>query len=244
MPRLVLLAAAIVVAIATLDGSPAAAGDHKPPNTAIATGAVTVELSMVAVTTLAFTTPAFTKEGPWLVLSGLGTPIIGSLAGYAAYRHQLDPRPALAIHGAGWVGLDLFMLGTLIDGRDLRTRLEIGPTAITLGALGVVAGGLLGALEVDTSDEADVFLAAAPAGFVIGGLGLGGMLVLIGGLDGDKAGSQFATGAVVGMSLGLGVAGYLAVTGERTIVTSGAKALVPSIQPGSDRLVVALAGTF
>ena len=182
MPRLVLPAAAIVVAIVTLDGSPAAAGDHKPPSTAIATGAVTMELGMVAVTAVAFTTPAFTKDGPWLILSGLGTPIVGGLAGYGAYRHQLDPRPALAIHGAGWAGLDLFILGTFIDGRDQRHRVAIGPTAFTLGAIGVVGGGLLGALAVDTSDEADVFLAAAPAGFVIGGLGLGGMLVLIGGL--------------------------------------------------------------
>lgn len=241
MPRLALVAAALAAGLVTLAARPAAADDKL--SAPLAYGALTVELSMTAVTALAFTTPAFT-DGPLLAVVGIGTPVLGGGAGYLAYRYDLDPRPVFAIHGAGWAGLDLFMLGALVDGRDQRSGLEIGPAAVTLGAIGVVAGGILGATQVDTADETTAFLAGAPAGFVVGGIGLGGLLVLIGGIDGDKAAGQFATGAVAGMTIGLGVSSYLAITGKRRTLRRATAGLVPSVQPGRDRLMVSLAGPF
>ena len=153
------------------------------------------------------------NQGPALMLNF--TPLLlGPAAGLGAHYGNLDARPALALHGAGWMGLNGFLIGALIDGRARPSGLRVGGFAWTLGAIGAIAGGVIGATAVDGDREDDVFLGAPPAGFAVGGLVLGGLLVIIGGIDGDAAPGQFATGAVLGMTIGLGVSTYFAYRGS------------------------------
>lgn len=152
------------------------------------------------------------SKGPALALNF--TPmVLGAGAAVGAHYGDFDHRPALALHGAGWFGVEGFLIGALIDGRDKGWSLRAGRWAWTLGAIGAVGGGVIGATAVDGKSENALFLGAAPVGFAAGGLFLGGLLVLIGQIDGDDAPGQFATGALVGMTLGLGVSTFLAYRG-------------------------------
>jgi hypothetical protein len=235
MPRLLTIAVLLLSSVST-----AAAERSEKTENALVWGGTALELSMAGVFALNFGTKLVPNHGPGMIINF--TPmVIGPAVGFGA-RHT-DPTPALAIHGASWVGLNLFMLGTLIDGRDDRHRMKIGPAAITLGAAGALAGGYLGAARVDRGDETSVFMLAPAAGFAAGGIAIGGMLVLIGGIDGDKAPSQFATGAVAGLTIGLAAATYVALRSDNT--TDSTLALpTPTISPSHERILVSLGGSF
>ncbi len=222
--------------------SPAAA---ETPDGAIAWGGTALELSMAGVFYLNFGTDLVPNHGPGMIVNF--TPIVIAPAiGWA--QRNADPTPALVVHGAAWYGLDAFLIGTLIDGRADRDRMRIGTTALALGAVGTVAGGLVAAREVDRGDETSAFMAAAPLGFAAGGLVLGGLYVLIGGIDGDKAPSQFATGAAAGLALGLAASTVYCVTHEPGDAGSGAaqaaSKLSPRVEPGPQRVMFSVGGSF
>jgi hypothetical protein len=168
--------------------------------------------------------------------------LLAPAAAYGAFRAKLDPRPTMALHGALWFGADLFLLGALIDGRERAWQLRRGTVAWTLGGIGVLAGGLAGAVAIRDDDALLAWMIGPPIGFAAGGLVLGGVLVLAGGADGDDALGQFATGAIVGTTLGLGVAGVLAYSDHRA--TRRLARFVPHVTPGSDRVVVSFGGTW
>lgn len=169
--------------------------------------------------------------------------VLAPAAAYGAFRARLDPRPTMALHGALWLGADLFLLGALIDGRERAWQLRGGAVAWTLGGLGAVAGGLAGATVIRDDNALLAWMIGPPIGFAAGGLVLGGALVLAGGADGDDAIGQFATGAIVGTALGLGVAGVLAYSGHRDATRRLAR-FVPHVTPGSDRVVLSFGGTW
>lgn len=226
-----------VATVLAATGGADAAPSEKNEN-AIVWGGTALELSMAGVFALNFGTDLVPNHGPGMIINF--TPmVIAPAVGFGA-RHT-DPTPALAVHGASWLGLDMFMLGTLIDGRADRHRMKIGTAALTMGAVGAIAGGILGATRVDRGDETSLFMGAPPLGFAAGGLALGGLLVLIGGIDGDKAPSQFATGAVAGMTLGLGAAAYYS---WRDRSPTGTAELAPRIAPSKDQIVFSLGGNF
>lgn len=173
---------------------------------------VTAELGMAGVFAANFNN-LWPNHGPALMLNM--TPIVlGVGAGLGAHHADLPAEPALAVHGAGWFGIAGFLGGALIDGRAESWGLRVGTMAWTLGAIGAIGGGVLGATVVDDSTQRALWLGAAPVGFVGGGLVLGGLLVILGGVDGDSASGQFATGALVGTALGLGVSTYFALRGS------------------------------
>lgn len=195
-----------LVLVLTLAASRPVVADE--PSAAASYGVTTVELTLAGVFALNFGT----KQRIPVALN-LSPLVLAPLAAYGADRAELDPTPALAIHGAGWLGLDLFLIGALLDGRDKRWGLRAGKFAWTLGALGTLAGGVVGATAIDGSDESGLWLAAPPAGFIAGGVLIGGILVLAGGVDGDDAPGQFATGAIAGLTIGLTVATVLGYRG-------------------------------
>lgn len=199
------LAAAVLAVLAAASSARA----DQPPSAAMAWGVTTGELATAGIFYLNFGTNTIPNGGPGFAFNF--TPMVLA-PGVAYLARDADPRPALAIHGAGWLGLDLFLAGTLIDGRAETQRMKIGPVSLTLGAAGALVGGYYAYTHVDTRRDAGVALLAPGAGFAAGGLFLGGIYVLAAGLDGDKASSQFATGAIAGLSLGLGVAAYVAHT--------------------------------
>ncbi len=201
--------AAVSLSLSLLLGSRvASAGNDEPIGYAV----VAAELGTAGVFAANFNN-VWPNHGPALMLNM--TPILlGVGAGLGSHYADLPAEPALAVHGAGWFGIAGFLGGALIDGRAESWGLRAGPMAWTLGALGAIGGGVLGATAVDGSSQRGYWLAAAPAGFVGGGLVLGGLLVILGGVDGDTASGQFATGALVGTALGLGVSTYFALHGS------------------------------
>jgi hypothetical protein len=234
--RRTLAALALIAALA----GPAAAEDKR--SGWMVWGATGLEVGCVGVFAIAFGTNAYASS--WVATPLALAPFaLGAGTAYLAHRADLGPTGPIVAHGAAWTGLDLFMLGTLIDGRNDRYRMKIGPTSIALGIAGTLGGGYL-ASRSRTGTADSVWLGAAPGGFIAGGLALGGLLVLAGGLDGDKASSQFATGAVAGLSIGLGAAIYYTMT-QQGPRASGTQALrMPSIEIVAERTVISYGGAF
>ncbi|MBE7450987.1 MAG: hypothetical protein HS111_19470 [Kofleriaceae bacterium] len=59
--------------------------------------------------------------------------------------------------------------------------------------------------------------------------------------------SQFATGATIGLTLGLGAATYLALRddgGDGGALAHTARLPAPRLEPGRDRFVVSVGGSF
>lgn len=225
-----------VVLASLVASSPAAAGDddYHPAAYAVTVG----ELATAGVFLLNFGT-SFPNQGPALVVN-FAPLLLAPGAGLGAHFLDLDPRPALAIHGATWLGFDLFLLGALIDGRDKVFGLRAGTFAWSLGALGAVAGGVIGATAIDDRDKAAWWLAAPGTGFLLGGLVIGGGLVLASGLDGDQAAGRLALGAATGLGIGLGVATYLAYRGDDAASLRAA----PLVDPTTRRFLVSFGGSF
>lgn len=240
MSRLAAVAVTVIASTTALAAAvaPAAAETAGKHESAIAWGGTALELSTAGVFLLNFGTDLVPNHGPGMIINF--TPmVIGPAVGYGA--RNADPTPALAVHGGGWLGLDLFLVGTLIDGRADRHRMKVGTAALTLGAVGALAGGYLAATRIDPGSETSLFMGAPPLGFAAGGVFLGGLYVLIGGIDGDKAASQFATGAVAGLTLGLGAATIYAMKDRRD---PGVAALAPRIEPSRDQIVFSVGGAF
>lgn len=61
-------------------------------------------------------------------------------------KFHISPRPAHAFHGALWGGGIGLIFGTLRDNSPATSDLRLGSSATTLGILGALAGGTLGAL--------------------------------------------------------------------------------------------------
>jgi|GEM_PF-5894487 len=202
------VAALIGLGVVLLTATPVRADEPYAP---AAYGVTVLELGMAGVFAANFNN-VWPSHGPALALNF--TPmVLGAGAGIGAHYADLDARPALAVHGAGWFGIEGFLIGALIDGSDKSWGLRAGRWAWTLGAIGAIGGGVIGATAIDGNSESVAWLGAAPGGFVAGGFFLGGLLVLIGGVDGDHASGQFATGALVGLTLGLGASTFLAYRG-------------------------------
>jgi hypothetical protein len=230
---------AIAITAALTVAPPAARAEA--PSPALGWGVLTGELAIAGVFYGHFGANALPTRGPGMIVNF--TPmVLGGVGAYAGYALDLDPRPAFAVHGAGWMGLNLFLVGSLIDGRDRRWGVRAGPAAWTLGALGSIAGGVIGATAVDGRDESMYWMAAPGMGFMAGGLGLGGLLILIGGVEGDHAMGQLALGAACGFGVGLGVATYLAYRGVGD--TAPGSATPRTGDAGRGRFVLSWGGAF
>lgn len=247
MSRLTLPA---VIVIAALAAGPGAA-EARPVKGWEAYAGLTLEASLAGVFYINFSDVAdHVGDGVRIPLGIVGMFALPVGAGFAAHRLDLDPRPALAIHGAAWYGLDGFMLGSLIDGRDQAWGLRVGKTAWTLAAIGAVGGAIVGARHVDNDDEATMWFAGPTAGFAAGGLVLGTVLVFAGGLDGDDAPGQFVTGATIGLTVGLGAATALAIRGMGDASPGRRKQVArllryaPRVAAGPHGAVLAVGGTF
>ena len=123
-----------------------------------------------------------------------------------------------------------------------------GGAAWTLGGLGAVAGAVLGARH--GASDATAWFAGPAAGFVAGGIGLGGLLVLIGGVDGDDAPGQFVTGATVGLAVGLGAATALALRASAATSSARSRQLatvaryLPRVAASPARVLLTVGGRF
>lgn len=208
--RRTLTAAAVTLALVAARPARADTPGDRDAWPALAWGLTTAELGTAGVAYLAFATRVPVGEGAGLAINF--TPIVlGAGAATVAGLAELSPRPAFAVHGAGWAGLDLFLLGGLVDGRHERDGFRAGRTAWLLGALGAGAGGVLGASQIDGDDARATWMAAPVGGFAAGGLVLGGVLALAA-RDSDKAPGRFALGATIGLSAGLAAATVVAFT--------------------------------
>lgn len=205
-------------------------------------GVASGEAASAGIIAIAFTTKA--AQGPGWAAYALAPEAVALGVGYLAYREDLPATVPMIVHGGAWLGLDLFMIGSLIDGRHESTRMRIGSGAVTLGLIGTIGGGVLAGLTSRTKDADAMWLAGPPVGFFVGGLMFGGMMFLFGKLDTTKAASQFAWGAVVGATVGLGGAIIYGAT-HRDAGTGAARiGAMPQIELEPKRLVVSFGGAF
>ncbi|MCP4447181.1 MAG: hypothetical protein GY811_17805 [Myxococcales bacterium] len=103
----------------------------------LAWGTLAGEASIAGVLALNFLVDDWPTDGPAFALNFAPMVLIPA-AGDPAHLTGLDPRPAYAMHGASMVGLNLFMVGSMIDGRNAKDGLRAGPVAVTLGAIGAM----------------------------------------------------------------------------------------------------------
>ena len=246
MSRAVVPALASLLAVAA---PRAAAAD--PPQPWLVYGGFTLEAAVAGTFYLNFSGVADELgEGTRLTVGTGGALLLPVGVGYLAHRLKLDPRPPIALEGAAAYGGLGFLVGVLVDGRDDAWGLRVGRTAWALGATGAVAGAVVGTLEVDGREEAAAWLGLPAAGFVVGGLGLGSILVLAGGLDGDHAMGQFTTGAVVGLGVGATAATVIAIRGYGDTAPGHRRQLallgrhLPGVDLSRERLEFTLAGRF
>lgn len=157
---------AVVGAVTCAVASVAHAEDDARPG--IAYGTAAAELAAGGVIAIHLSTDSSPGRGVGLALNfvplvaGVGGAILGETM-------DLDPRPALGMHGALIGGLPLLAIGAAVDGRrDGGARL--GPAALTLGAAGLLAGAYLGATRIETTTENIAVVAAPFAGALGGGL--------------------------------------------------------------------------
>ncbi|HVV86143.1 MAG TPA: hypothetical protein VHE35_23965 [Kofleriaceae bacterium] len=241
------VAASLALAALAAAARPAAA---EPPQPWIAYGGLTLEAAVAGTFYLNFSDLAdHMSEGTRLTLGTGGMVLLPIGAGYLAHRLDLEPRPALAIHGAFALGAEGFLIGALVDGRDEAWGVRAGRTSWTLGAIGAAAGAVIGGSDVDGRDEAAAWFVAPVAGFVVGGLGIGGVLAIAGGFDDDHLPGQLVTGATIGLAIGAGAATVLAVRGVGD--TSPARRVAgvllrhpPRLAFGPGRALVSVGGTF
>lgn len=238
------LARSALITAAAIASAPTVAAAERPSSAQVY-ALTSVEAGFVGMFAMAFGTDL----GDGVVIpAGMAMTLAAPAAiGYGAHRLRLDPAPMLALHGAAWYGTDLLMLGSLIEGRDQAWGLHAGKLAWSMAGVGALAGAVLGWREVDTSAESYLWLGAPVGGFVAGGLFLGGFLVLIGGVDGDTASGQFATGATVGLTLGLGAATVMALRGFEDRPSPKLARLArwaPRVALDHDRLQLSVSGRF
>ncbi|MBP6630121.1 MAG: hypothetical protein KA297_11875 [Kofleriaceae bacterium] len=180
----------------------------EPPSPGLTWGLATVDVTMASVFTMAFATDWY--QGSFAVTAGaIAAIVVPAGVAVAAEIGDWPATPPLLFHDAVWLGGTGYVLGALIDGRHDRHRLRRGPWSAGLAAAGALAGGALGWAARHDDDDAAAAMAAPAGGFLAGGLVLGTVLVVVGGVDGDRAPSQWATGAVVGGVLGASLATYL-----------------------------------
>jgi hypothetical protein len=166
---------------------------------------------------------------------------LGTAAAFAAHRWELDERVPLAIHGAGWFGLPMFLLGTLIDGRDTGFGSRVGTAAYVLGAAGAV-GGLLVGSRVKSDTGMYTLLGAPVGGFLAGGIFIGLPLMLATG-NTNQATGRLTTGAVIGGVFGIGVATFLVLRHQPEAPVARAGAL-PILDVAPGRVAVSFGGSF
>ena len=207
----------------------------------VAWGVAGLELGVAADFALAFTTDVH-KSGAATTGLAFGVFALGGGMALLSYKADLGATGPVVVHGAVWAAADLFVLGSLIDGRNERDRLKIGPTAIVLGSAGLISGGIF-AYRSRTGTADSIWLGAAPGGFLAGGFAIGGILVLASGLDGDKAVSNFAIGGVAGLTIGLSAAIWYTTT-QQPSRASSRSALLPSVGIGDGRTMFSYGGTF
>jgi hypothetical protein len=201
---------------------------------------LTTELSLGATATCA----SHTKAHQDLCI---GVGVVGMLGltvgvGLAADAWSLDPRVPQAIHGAASVGAELFLMGTLIDGRDQAFGVRAGTAAYVLGAAGVLGGAVLGVRAHGAIPEY-VTLGAPLAGLVVGGILVGLPLALVTN-DSNQADGRMATGAVVVGAFGVGAAVYLVTHQDEDHAPAVGARVTPMIDVAAGRVGMTLSGRF
>lgn len=238
---------AILVALAVGLAAPRAAhAESDRLGDAMTWGVLGLEAGTAGLFTLAFTTGIGSTSAQASVL-GWTPLLLGGGITYLAYRADAGRTIPVVIHGAVWTGVDLFLVGTLLEGRNDRDRLKIGKVSLAMGVIGGLGGAALAEWTGRDKDASTVWLGAPVGSALAGGLVLGGILVLAGGVDGDKAVSQLATGTIAGLTLGLGASIYYGVTHPHRAkppAAVGQVSVVPGIQVDHQRTVISFSGTF
>jgi len=170
-----------------------------------------------------------THDGDWGTLGnvvyGVAPFAVGVASGFGSHAVGLPARAGYAVHGAGWLGLDLALVGALIDGDGggRYDRLRIGPATWTLGAVGVLGGAWLGARGVRVGAGVRGGFLGGPAVGAMAGTLLAGLVELA--RPSNHTERNLTLGAITGITVGLGV-GWLLSRATPTQERRGSLALV------------------
>jgi len=236
-PRILLLLALLAsFALAPRD----AQAENEKAEGALAWGLLATEASMAGVFALSFKVKGWPSDGPAFMVN-MAPLVIGPGVAFGAYAGDFDPRPAYALHGAAAMGLDLFLVGMLIDGMNEDDGRAIGTNAWILGLLGAGAGAWVGATQVDNADEGAVFYGAPIGGFAVGGI-VGMATSLLSGNTNDLF--EYAVyGATGGMTLGVAGSLYFALSDAKG--TRGTELLsAPKLTTDTKRFMMSFGGSF
>lgn len=179
----------------------------------------------------------------WREAALITAPIVAGVGvGLASHLGDWSPSVPLAVHGASWMGLDLFLLGGLLSGDD-DDGFHAGAMAWSLAAIGAAAGGYLGATEVDPGIERQLWMGMQYGG-IVGAFG--GVLAVFIAQDFDHATETRVVGwsALVGLTLGLGAGAALAFTRDEDATSTYVEVSTPMLSPAPHGLVLGWGGRF
>ncbi len=226
-----LLSLTLVASVST--ESTAHAQDRYRAQNAGLWGAATWELSTAAGIAGLVTLTDENTSGTVSALMLASPVVLGLAAAGLAYRYPTDAAIPRAIHGGMWTGIDMMLIGMLIDGRN-GEGMKFGTWALSLGAAGVVVGSVVGAREVAPGSESTAWFAGPSgvmAGFVFGGIA--GLMYQR--WSSDKRVRVLGWSMVTTLSIGLVASYTLALTGKSdsgsAASSSSALTITPSIGP-------------
>lgn len=239
LPLLALLFGSLAYAPTT------AHAENEKAESAAAWGLLATEASMAGIFALNFNVKDWPSEGPAFMVNMVPM-LIGPGVAWGAYAGEFNPRPAYAIQGAASLGVDLFLVGMLLDGLGEEDTAVVGMNAWALGGIGAAAGAWIGATEVDQIEEGVVFYGAPIAGFGAGGL-LGMATSLISGNLNDI--SEYALyGATAGMTIGVAASVIVAYAGASDEAEPGASSSnltkMPAVTGDSKKFMMSFGGSF
>lgn len=225
----------LVVLVVTLGFVGTAKAEEDGTVQAVAWGVAGAEVATAGYVWLKFGPEVLPADGTGgALVANLIPAVIGGGLALAAHHWDFDNTPALAAHGAVWAGLDLMMIGAVLDDRGRGDEARLGKAAVILGAIGAVGGGVLGATLGDRAPEA--WLVAPTAGVACGALA-GGMWMLLTGLGEDGSFAKFTLGLAGGLTAGIATAAIYAATTDEPVAT-------PRVTADHDRVVVSFGGAF
>jgi hypothetical protein len=164
----------VVLGWATARPRVASAQDDSRTSNAAVWGVTTFELTAaVSLTSMILWDPEATESSRYFLY------VMPSLAaGFGmfalSYQQRWNTTIPSVTHGAAWGGLDGFLIGTLIDGLSHERGMTIGPWAYGLAAVGTLAGGWLGATQIESGAPTEGWLAGP-----IGGAGFGFVVAVV-----------------------------------------------------------------
>jgi hypothetical protein len=209
----VLMAAVMLGSTVAARAAHAQEEDEGPPSrTALASGYFAMNL-------LSMPTVAITLGGEEGVpVFGLG--LAATAAGSLTFYQSREPAIPLAANGAIWGGMAGLLAGATIDGVYPDNGVRLGPWAYGLAGVGALAGGWLGATQVEPGEPSYPWLLVPAAGAVAGAI-TPRLTEIVLCLPAARAAARAGGGCLMSRRVGLEVTRWSTIAGIATGMAVG-----------------------